>query len=985
MNNVLPLPGDRLGNFLVEGNTTIPELNVTAVTLQHEKTGARLLHLACDDPNNVFAVGFRTPPPDSTGVAHILEHTVLCGSQRYPVRDPFFAMLKRSLNTFMNAMTAADWTLYPVASMNRKDFYNLMGIYLDATFFPLLRECDFQQEGHRLDFADPKDPASLQIKGVVFNEMKGAMADPSSLLGRRLNAALFPTNCYGKNSGGEPLDIPDLSWQELRDFHQSYYHPSNSWIFTYGNLPLEEHLQQIDSLALSRFERQEIASTIPLETRLTTPQRQEQTFPVGANDETSRRSMIQVAWLTCPIEDTFERAATGILANLLLGNPAAPLYRALIESGLGLNLCPGSGYHDDYRDTYLAAGLQGVDPNQVDATEELILNTLQQVADEGFPTERVAAALHQYEFSSREVTGDQYPYGLSLMMRLFGPWLHAEDPISSLQVGQNLERLRQATADPDFFPSMIRRHLLDNQHRITLLLRPDADHAQREEQAFAERLTKTRQELDEAATQKIIDEAAALQKNQETPDDTSCLPILELSDIEVKEPTTPFTKEQLCGRELLRFVQPTNGITYLTLQFDTAGLDESLWPYVPMFCALLPQIGAAGHDYLTMSRRITAATGGIRFGTNLLEEPTDLNQMRTVIELKAKALERNQAQLCEILRDILTAPDFDDHSRLRTVIGQLKTAMENSIPGAGHSFAARAAAAALTPTAARREELSGMTQIQTIQQASRLDDPGLEVLASRFKQIAAHLFVMAKMTAAVTTEEASQAGMTAPLTALCSALPADDSKASDSFGGDSEQCLATGWHYNLPVAYVAQVFRTVPSTHPDAPSLMVLAKLLRADFLHREIREKGGAYGGLAGYNSDGGLFSMISYRDPHLTRTLDVYRQAIDWACTADFSPEMIKESILSAFAELDRPLSPGGRGHREFIHQQQGMSHDMLQAFRNGILATDQQSLARVAATYLRDGYATSSVGILAGDEMFSQAEEVLQQMQMKMKKLA
>ncbi len=499
MKNRLPLPDTRLGSFLVQQSRPIPELNLTAVTLRHEPTGARLLHLACDDPNNVFAVGFRTPPPDSTGVAHILEHTVLCGSQKYPVRDPFFAMLKRSLNTFMNAMTASDWTLYPVASMNRKDFYNLMGIYLDATFFPLLREQDFLQEGHRLDFSDPNDPDSLMIKGVVFNEMKGAMADPSSLLGRRLNAALFPTTCYGENSGGEPLVIPELTWEQLRTFHKTYYHPSNSWIFTYGNLPVEEHLRHIDELALSRFQRQDVASEIPLEQRWTEPTHTTQTFPVGPDENLQQRSMLQVAWLTCPIEDTFERAAMGILANLLLGNPAAPLYQALIESGLGRNLAPGTGYHDDYRDTFLAAGLQGTDPDKLPQIEALILDTLARVAEKGFPQERIDAALHQYEFASREVTGDQYPYGLGLMMRLFGPWLHADDPFSTLMISEILARLKTAAADPEFFPQMIQRRLLDNPHRVTLLLRPDPDHGRREEQAFADHLRKLRQNLDAAA------------------------------------------------------------------------------------------------------------------------------------------------------------------------------------------------------------------------------------------------------------------------------------------------------------------------------------------------------------------------------------------------------------------------------------------------------------------------------------------------------
>ena len=981
MDNKLPLPGGRLGSFLIKQNLPVPELNLTAITLLHEPTGARLLHLACDDPNNVFAVGFRTPPPDSTGVAHILEHTVLCGSQKYPVRDPFFAMLKRSLNTFMNALTAADWTLYPVASMNRKDFYNLMGIYLDATFFPLLREQDFLQEGHRLDFANPEDPASLMIKGVVFNEMKGAMAD--ALLGRRLNAALFPTTCYGENSGGEPLVIPDLTWEQLRAFHKSYYHPSNSWIFTYGNLPLEDHLQQIDYLALGRFERQPVSSEIPREARFTEPINRTQTFPVDAKDDMRQRSMVHLAWLTCPIEDTFERAATGILANLLLGNPAAPLYQALIESGLGRNLSPGTGYHDDYRDTFIAAGLQGTDPERLPEIEKVIFDTLARVAEQGLPQERIDAALHQYEFANREVTGDQYPYGLGLMMRLFGPWLHADDPISTLMIGDNLKRLRSATTDPQFFPQMIRRHLLDNPHRVTLLLHPDPEHAQREEQAFAERLEGIREHLDETAIAVIKTKAADLQKSQEAQDDMSCLPILELSDIESAEPITPFNTEEISSCKTFWFNQPTNGITYLNLQFNASGLDDSLRPYLPMFGALLPQIGAAGHDYLAMSRRITAATGGIRLGTNMLESPVDLDIMQPVLELKGKALSCNQEKLCGIIADMLSAPDFTDLDRLRTVIGQVRTSMENSIPGAGHSFAARAAAASLTPAAAQREEWSGMSQTQIIRAASDLDEKGLSSLAGSFAAIAAELFTPVRATVAVTAEESAHQTMRAPLKGLLAALPGKLSTGDGQLAPFTREATSIAWQYNLPVAYVSQVFRTVSYTHPDAPVLMVLAKLLRAEFLHREIREKGGAYGGMAGYNADGGLFSMLSYRDPHLERTLDVYRLAVEWAGRGDFGDETIKQSILTAFAELDRPLSPGGRGYREFIHQQQGMTHDMIQAFRNGIIAVDRKSLVRVAKTYLEQLFAASSVGILAGEEMFSKAEQTLLQLNTRIKR--
>jgi len=981
----IPAAGSLLHGFHVIDNTPLPELNATLVQAIHERTGARLAHLACADPNNVFAVAFRTPPADSTGIAHILEHTVLCGSQRYPVRDPFFAMLKRSLNTFMNAMTAADWTCYPVASMNRKDYYNLMGIYLDAVFFPLLRERDFRQEGHRLEFADPLDPATpLQIKGVVFNEMKGAMADPSSLLGRRLNRALFPTTCYGHNSGGEPQEIPDLSWEQLRAFHAGHYHPGNSWFFTYGDLPLAGHLEQIDALALRRFERQEIASAIPAEVRFTVPKRAVATFPISPQDDPAGRSMVQLAWLACPIEDAFERAASGILAGLLLGDPAAPLYQALLDSRLGQNLAPGTGYHDDYRDTVFAIGLQGTNPEHVDAVERLVLETLERIAREGFPAERVEAALHQYEFSSREVSGDQYPYGLSLLMRFLGSWLHANEPLPPLQLDRNLAALRRAAADPAFFPALIRRRLLDNPHRVTLLLHPDPEHARREEQVLAQRLEQATKVLDDAERARLVAAAAELQRSQEAPDDTSCLPTLELADIDPAEQQVAFVETRVAGIRTLWFDQPTNGITYLSLQFDTRGLPEDLRRWLPLFCALLPQIGAAGQDYLTIARRITAVTGGIRLGTNLLEDPTTLDGARAVIDLRAKALDPRQGAMCELLADLLTAPDFSDHERLRTVIGQVRVTLENSIPGSGHSYAARAAAATLTPTARLREEWAGMSQVRLIQQAATLDDNGLRELAGRFSAIAAHLLTAGRVAVAVTAEAAAHTSMATPLAALLAALPTGTDAATEAAAGPLLPAPAIAWSVNVPLAYVARVFRTVPYDHPDAAPLLVLAKLLRANFLHREIREKGGAYGGLAGYNADGGLLSFLSYRDPHLLRTLEVYRQAVEWACNGEFTDEMIREAILAAFGELDRPLSPGGRGHREFLCQQQGLSIELRQGLRDGILAVNREALATAAQRHLREGYDTSAVGVLTGETLLETAREGLEKIGTKFERL-
>jgi Zn-dependent M16 (insulinase) family peptidase len=490
--------------------------------------------------------------------------------------------------------------------------------------------------------------------------------------------------------------------------------------------------------------------------------------------------------------------------------------------------------------------------------------------------------------------------------------------------------------------------------------------------------------LDRAAIEEIKQSNIELQRSQETLEDTSCLPILEIADIESKEPSTACRKQDIAECHCYWLPQPTNGISYLNIQFAVNALDRELRPYLPIFCALLPQIGAAGHDYLAMSRRITAMTGGIRLGTNFMEGPEDLDVFRPTVELKGKALERNQGALCEIIADMLAAPDFSDIDRLKTVIGQVRTSMENSIPGAGHSFAARAAAASLTPTAAQREYWNGMTQVNIIRDITGRDDNGMKKLSQAFSAIAKQLFCRANISVAVTAEEQAMQKIETSLTTLLSALPDTTKPGLASSEKFTIKSRATGWHYNLPVAYVARVFRTVSYTHPDAPALMVLAKLLRSDFLHREIREKGGAYGGMAGYNSDGGLFSMLSYRDPHIERTLNVYSQAIEWACHEKFSKEMIKESILTAFAELDRPLSPGGRGYREFIHQQQGMTHDMIQNFRDGILAVDQKKVNQVAQTYLQQGAEFSSIGILAGEEMFDKAAQTLAKINTTMKRL-
>ena len=969
--------GDERHGFCLQEVTPLAELNATLYRLEHAATGARYLHLATDDDNNLFAVGFRTPPRDSTGAPHILEHTVLCGSRRYPVRDPFFSMLKRSLSTFMNALTADDWTLYPFSSQNRTDFYNLMGVYLDATFFPLLRELDFRQEGHRLEFTQADDPGTpLVVKGVVYNEMKGHMSDPHSLLGSRVHEALYPTAPYRFNAGGEPAHIPDLTWEDLRTFHAECYHPSNAYFFSYGDLPLEPHLEVVAEQALARFERRAVHTAVDSEIRLAVPQRVTARYPVEDGEPTAGKTMVQMAWLTCDIGDSTERVALGLLSTLLLGNPAAPLHKALLESRLGANLAPGTGYSDENRDTSFAAGLQGTEPERAEEIEELILDTLRRVATEGFPAERVDAAIHQTELAHREVRGDHYPYALGLLSRLMGPWIHGADPARPLQLTEDLRRLRCEVEKGPYFPALIRRHLLDNPHRVTLILVPDPLVREEEERALAARLQELRSGLDDDAARRLVEGAAELQLSQETPENLSVLPTLELADIPRGERPVVSRRGDRGGVPAWWFDQPTNGIGYFSAQVDLAALAPDQRAVLPLFCATVGRIGAAGAPYTAVAERLSATTGGVHAGVSLLESPRDPGAFSPVVEFSGKALERNQVPLFEILRDVTRAPDYADRERLHTVFNQVKVNLENSLPSVGHRYAASAAAATLSASGRLRERWSGVEHIRFVREVAGRTPEELGAVAEQFTAIGETLFSGAAARCGVTAEEsmfpAVETALDRFLEGFGGAEGALELSPAEALPLGSPARL--GLVASVPVSFLARVFPCVPYTHPDAAGLLVLAKLLRSGYLHREIREKGGAYGGMASYATVSGQFSLLSYRDPHLGRTLGVFRDAAEWAAAGRFGGQEVKESVLGVFSDMDTPLSPGSRGGREFARIQQGITPQMRQALRDGVLAVAPDQLADLARRYLVESWGQSAVAVVSNETALEQANREL-----------
>ncbi|VAW47220.1 Predicted insulinase-like Zn-dependent peptidase DVU0941, partial [hydrothermal vent metagenome] len=498
---------------------------------QHTLTGAIHYHLAADDPQNVFLVALRTVPMDSTGVAHILEHTSLCGSEKYPVRDPFFMMIRRSLNTFMNAFTSSDWTAYPFATENRKDFKNLLQVYMDAVFFPNLDALDFAQEGHRFEFEEMTNSASpLTYKGVVFNEMKGAMSSPISTLWQAFSNELYPTNTYHYNSGGEPEDIPNLTHQQLVDFHKNHYHPSNSVFMTYGDISAFEHQSQFDSLALTRFKDRVPQVHVGLEQRFSEPKAVSHVYALD-EESTKAKTHIVLGWLLGENKDPLNVLKGHLLSSVLLDNSASPLRMVLEESPLATAPSPLCGLEDSNKEMVFVVGVQGSEPEHAEAIEQLILAELHRIVDEGVDQSQVEAMLHQLELSQREVGGDSYPYGLQLILHALPGALHEGDPIALLDSDQALKVLGKEVKDPQFIPNLVKTWLLDNTHRIRLTMAPDTELSAQKERAEKEKLAAIQATLTEAEKQAIIDQAVALEQRQSQEDDPSILPEVTKEDI----------------------------------------------------------------------------------------------------------------------------------------------------------------------------------------------------------------------------------------------------------------------------------------------------------------------------------------------------------------------------------------------------------------------------------------------------------------------
>jgi len=945
-------------------STEVSSLNLTVEHYQHKQTGAVHYHLAADNQEKVFMVALRTMPKDSTGVAHILEHTALCGSEKYPVRDPFFMMTRRSLNTFMNAMTSSDWTAYPFASQNDKDFDNLLSVYLDAVFFARLDELDFAQEGHRVEFEEMSNPETdLVYKGVVFNEMKGAMSSPVSQLWQKISKHLFPTNTYHYNSGGEPAEITDLSYQQLKSFYSSHYHPSNAIFMTFGDMDIEELHEKIDQQALAKFEKQDQQWAVPLEQRLAAPVRVEESYAVETDDteELNDKTHHVIAWLLGESANLKEQLEAHLLSQLLLDNSASPLRKALEKCEFAAAPSPMCGLEDSNREMSFMCGVEGSNVADAEAFEKLVFEILNEVADKGVDQEEIDSVLHQLEFHQREIGGDSHPYGMQLIFSGMSAATHYGDPVAMINIEPALETLKEDVKDPQFVQNLVKDLLLSNRHFIRLSLRPDSELGSEELRIEKAKLEKMKAELSEGEAQAIVQQALALKARQEQEDDSDLLPSVGLVDVpaEIKYPeadSEAIRQSTALTDNITSYSVGTNGIVYQQLITNLPALNAEELQLLPLLGYTWTEVGATG-SYLEQQQKQAAYCGGISSYASI--KPKAISSDNTQDEFlgyytfSGKALASNQQEFSDLMRETVLQADFSNADRINELVGQISARRLQGITGNGHGLAMQIAAAQVNEHAAMMSDISGLPLTQRLKNNFGQDSANQsETLTGELQALQKKIISQPTEVLLVQDKEQLKAQSQSVISwqqeyveAPFNIQPADADILADS-------AKHAYWMVDSQVNFCAMAFATVNQLHPDAPALAVTAGILRNGFLHTAIREQGGAYGAGASQDSSLGIFKFYTYRDPRIEGTFDDFNASITWLLNDAKDEGLVEQSILGIIGSMDRPSSPAGEAKQIHHALKSGRTPERRLAYRQGLLAVTLADVKRVVEMYLLNG---------------------------------
>lgn len=939
---------DTYKSFKITKAEFIEELSCLVREIEHLPSGASVVHIAADDPENVFCIALRTLPENSNGVAHILEHTVLCGSKKFPVKDPFFSMNRRSLNTYMNALTGPDFTCYPAASQVPKDFYNLLEVYLDAVFHPELKELSFLQEGHRLEFQNPEDSSSpLVFKGIVFNEMKGSLSSPMSRLWENMMKQLFPDILYRHNFGGQPLEIPSLTYQGLKAFHEKFYQESRTTFYFYGNLPIEKHLDFLEKNALCRALKLEKLKPNPMQQLFQSPRSVSCGYPIAAHEDQQNKTYIALAWLTCPAKEQLDVLALQILDIILMGNDAAPLKMEILKSGLCQNVT--SLLEDELSQVPYGLIFEGTEKKHLEQIKTRVQETLSHLASKPFDEKLIEGAMHQLEFSRTEINSDYGPFGLSLILKMI-PIKNVNAEIENcLKIHSLFAELRAKIKDPKYLSSLIQKYLLNNTHCVATSLYPDENLTQKEEAEEQKMLQDIASKLNETQKQDIIKNSLALKNFQEEQEnqDLEVLPKVTLND--VSKQSRPLELRQTKVGNANTFFRScfTNGVIYQDICLKLPAMEHDDLPYIRLFAYLISQIGSDSRNYIENLNLIQNHTGGIVAFLDSYISIEDQHIHKPHLIFKGKAIERNYSHLVNLMYDMITSPNFEDENRLKDLITQLYVEMDHDLKQNSLRYAVNLSCSGFYEHSYISYYWSGLGYYYLIKEIAGDFKKALPTLYEKLKKLKSSLLHAQDYDIVTTCNEKYYTKIAPTLAKLCHI----EAKAYQpwTYSFKPHQIQSHARISSAPVFFTSMALKTVKFTEPANAYLSVASRLLDNTILHRVIREQGGAYGGGSSNIMSSAKFCFYSYRDPNLASTIEAFKNACKQIQKGKFSLRELEEAKLGIIQKLDHPISPEYQGLTAYSWLLEGKTYAVRCTLRSLILEAKKEDIQRAVEEHL------------------------------------
>jgi len=951
----------------------LKELKTPALFFKHEGNGAEVLAMENDDDNKVFSISFRTPPENDRGVAHILEHSVLCGSKKYPLKEPFIELIKGSLQTFLNAMTFPDKTMYPLASRNHKDFRNLMNVYLDAVFYPHITEETFMQEGWHYELESSEQ--EMIYKGVVLNEMKGVFSSPESIIDRYLSHSLFPKTTYGYESGGDPLAIPDLTYEEFKEFHRKYYHPSNSRIFLYGDGNTLEHLEFIQENYLKKFDRMEVDSSIKLQRRFSKPKRKVIHYPVSKDESLDQKTFVITGLKLGKATDHEHCMAFNILSHLLLGTSASPLRKALMDSELGSEVI-GGGFDDQRAETLFAVGLKGTEVDREGKIMDLVFSTLRGLVENGIEEDMIDSAVNSVEFRLREANFGGFAKGIVYNIQALSSWLYDADPTMHLKYDALMRKIKRKSKE-GYFEKLIERHLLNNNHQSTLVAIPKPGLAKQQDDKLRKKLKALKSSLQPGEIDQIVERTQKLQQLQMTPDSPEALatlPSLELEDIPSQGEEYPIEIKNESSPKILLHDLFTNKIAYIQIGFNAHTVPMELIQYLPLFGRMILGMGTKKRSYTEMSKLLGIHTGGVRPWHFSSTPIADRHQVMSYVFFKGKAVMEKLDTLFDIFAEFLGEFSFDNHKRLVEIIRSAKADMEDSIVPHGNQYVLSRLQSYQSRLGQFDELTDGIAYFKFLEQLLERAEKDPAEVADKYRQLADFMFTRENALFNITLEGKDYPKIQKKIDGLMEVIP-DKSRELAEWKLDPVP-NDEGFLTASTVQYVGKGANLYDLGFEHSGSFGALKSLLSTGFLWEKVRMQGGAYGSSSSFDFYTGDFGLVSYRDPNLKETLDIYDQIAGYIANLDLPDEEMKKLIIGCIGRLDPPLTPDRKGSSSMVDHLTGRTHAMRQKFREELLATRLEDL-KAHADLFQKIKESGRVCVLGNEEKIKKAKPLFKEL--------